>query len=89
MINNCVEINMTQYKELGKNKGKVILFDLGIKWGICRHKLTDNEVKVKERNCFNKKSRFKSEEMEPFFLSLCCVFLSLSLSLSLPSITSL
>ena len=53
MINNCVEINMTQYK-----KKKVVLFDLRIKVKgikrICHHKLTDNEVKVKERNCFNK-----------------------------------
>lgn len=85
MINNCVEINMTQYKNW-----KVVLFDLGIerniKGGICHHKLTDNEVKVKERNCFNKYQGLNLRKMEPFYV--CCSMLlplPLSILLSLPS----
>ena len=64
---------MTQYK-----KWKCVLFDLGIKEykGICHHKLTDNEVKVKERNCFNKFQGFKSKEMDLFFIVSCWLLVS-------------
>lgn len=77
---------MTQYKNW-----KVLLFDLGIEWNIkgriCHHKLTDNEVKVKERKCFNKYQGLNLKKMEPFFsVAPCCFhYLSLSLLHSLPS----
>lgn len=81
MINNCVEINMTQYKNL---ESGIVWFSKRKNGGkrICHHKLTDNEVKVKERNCFNKYQGSKSKgKMEPFLF----FFHYLSLSHSLPS----